>query len=645
MLDNLTIIIPFRNGHATIQQLLDSLPMAQRVIVVDDVSDEPYKWSELNSNHRDVTVIRLAERGYFSGAVNAGIANCETDVLVLNQDVWFESDAWVGMLETARHDFAIVGDGVMNHPAWTNGYVQGTFMFLRRDAIQQVGWLNAKDYPLWGSTCEWQLRACRAGFRAMPMRNVAAIGVHHAREGNYGSSIAATLKSEDEKRDWLIRTPPAISVIITAFNYGRYLPDAVNSLIGGPSALGMREPQTFQSFEIVIVDDGSTDETREVGEQLADPWKGIRFIRRDQRGGSAAAANTGIRASFGKYVTVLDADDMMQPTRLEKLYRTAEQNPHSVVYDDLQYFKRGKLGEVLELSNYDFEIVLYKNLMHKGIFFERAAFDAVGGYPERMNEGREDWAMNVALGAKGYCGVHVAEPLYLYRREGQNRSLGNGGPEWRTFFLGQLRELFPDLYAGVRPMGCCGNKGKNQARQMNAANARLGILGGANMQNDFIGAEGMTLLEYLIPAAAASTYYGPVTGATYLFGGKRARGYVDNRDVDKMLEIREGRHQAFRVAGKTSNVNREGESGSGKAESGNTQDDAEQTRVNQAMFDAGAAFVESYQAQAAEGSKTANDLAVVEAMLPKQAETLIVEDDAAQVEKPKRARKNKKAKE
>lgn len=563
-IENLTVIIPFRNGHATIQRLLDSLPDALPVIVVDDVSDEsykpdsyknyePYKSESPNLDrnfHRHMTGIICNKREYFSGAVNEGIANCDTDVLVLNQDVWFESDAWLGMLETARHDFGIIGDGVMNHPAWTQGYVQGTFMFLSRGALRQVGMLNADDYPLWGATCEWQLRACRAGFKALPFENLKALGFRHGRTGNYGASIAETLREEPEREKLLIRTPPAISVIITAYNYGRYLQDAVNSLLGGPSSLGMREPQTFQSFEIVIVDDASTDETREVGEALADVWKGIRFIRRNTRGGSAAAANTGIAAAFGKYVTVLDADDMMEPTRLEKLYRVAEANPHSVVYDDLRYFRNGQSGDVLPLSEYDFEIVLYKNLMHKGIFFERAAWKQVGGYPEKMNEGREDWAMNVALGVNGYCGVHVAEPLYLYRRENQNRSLTNGGPEWREFFLGQLRDLFPQIYAGVRPMGCCGNKSnaKNNVMQMRAAQAgmRAAIAsGGQNMELHFIGAEGMTLLEYLIPSAGASTYYGPVTGATYLFGGRRVRGYVDNRDVDEMLKMREGRHQAF----------------------------------------------------------------------------------------------------
>lgn len=541
-IENLTILIPFRNGHATIERLLDTLPVSLPVVIVDDYSDDPYK-----TNRKNVRVVRLAQRGYFSGAVNRGVAACDTDVLILNQDVWFEDSAWLDLLADKRDQFAMIGDGVFGHPAHTSGYIQGTFMFLRRDAIQRVGKLNAKDYPLWGATCEYQLRLCRAGFEALPVR-MSDYGMRHARVGDYGSSIQATLRDEPEREKLFIRTPPAISVIITAHNYGRYLCDAVNSLIGGASSLGAREPQTFQSFEIVIVDDASTDETREVGESLANPWKGIRFIHRESKGGSAAAANTGIQNAFGKYVTILDADDMMQPTRLEKLYRAAEANPHAVIYDDLQQFARGALRDVLPLSSYDFEIVLYKNLMHKGILFERAAWKQVGGYPETMNTGREDWAINVALGAKGYCGVHIEEPLYLYRREGQNRSLTNAGPEWREFFLSQLRELFPNLYAGVRPMGCCGNKGQAQsqsAMQMRGAAASNGGRGMA--ANELVGQAGFVLLEYTLERAGTSMYYGPVTGAAYAFGGSRTRGYVDARDVEKMLAIWEGRQQAFRM--------------------------------------------------------------------------------------------------
>lgn len=68
--------------------------------------------------------------------------------------------------------------------------------------------------------------------------------------------------------------------------------------------------------------------------------------------------------------------------------------------------------------------------------------------------------------------------------------------------------------------------------------------------NELVGQAGFVLLEYTLERAGTSMYYGPVTGAAYAFGGSRTRGYVDARDVEKMLTIWEGRQQAFRaVAG------------------------------------------------------------------------------------------------
>lgn len=334
--DSLTVVIPFRNGHQTLGRLLDSLPDNLPVIVVDDGSQPPLHVDTTDPERTNVKVIRRAERGYFSGAVNTGIAAAgEKDVLVLNQDVWFDGSVGhqknlINFILEKRGEFAMIGDGVFGHPAFPKGYVQGTAMFLRRDAIERIGALNGRDYPLWGATAEWQLRMCRAGYRALPVR-MQDYGVHHARgDAKFGSSIAATLREEPERESLFVRTPPAISVIITCYNYGRFLKDAVHSLIGGPTTLGDMPPQTLQSFEVIIVDDASTDDTAQIAAELADPWKGIHFLHLPKNVGSAAAANAGILKAHGKYITVLDADDLMEPTRLETLYRVAEQNPHSV---------------------------------------------------------------------------------------------------------------------------------------------------------------------------------------------------------------------------------------------------------------------------------------------------------------------------
>lgn len=547
IMDNrLTILIPFRSGQAYINGLLATIPADIPVLVVDDNSPQPY----LAPKQANVKSIRLEQRGYFSGAVNAGINAVEGDVLVLNQDTTFTDTRWLELIHANRDEFALIGDGVFGHPFLPLGYVQGTFMFMRRDALGAVGLLNEADYPLWGATAEWQVRAARRGYYAKPVR-MEEYGFVHARgKEAYGSSIKATLNAQPEDFHQLIRTPPLVSVVITNYNYGRYLQDGVNSLIGGETCLGYTAGQTLQSFEVIIVDDGSTDDSAEIAKGLADPRKGVRFIQRT-RGGSSASANTGIKQSLGKYITVLDADDMMEPTRLEKMVKLLEANPHSVVYDDLFWVQQREQGwlktMVYELSGYEFEKMLTRNAMHKGILYPKQAWVEAGGYPETMKEGREDWAFNVALGVKGYCGVHLKEPLYLYRRHDKNRTRENTTPEWREYHMEQLHNLFPSVYAGERPMGCCGrstNKPTNGSGGAAMQMARLNV--GGNLMA--VGSEGMVSLTYLLRRAGPQMYHGAVSKAPYTFGGSRTMGYVDARDVPAFLELREGTQKVFRLS-------------------------------------------------------------------------------------------------
>jgi len=545
--DNLTAVVPFWNGHDTIGKLLDSLPADLPVVVVDDRSDEP-----LHLDRCNVRVVRPEKRGYFSGAVNAGLDACQTDVLVLNQDVWLEGDAWLDLLAEKRDRFALVGDTAGKHPAWPKRYAHGTFMFMRRDAIDAVGGLNARDYPLWGATCEWQLRAVRKGFKVSLIKPK---WLHHDGRGGQeprrrlGAAITEAIKREPDKRALFLWTPPAISVVMPCYNYGHYLPDAVNSLVGGLTCLGEMPGQTFQSFEIVIVDDASTDgQSGEIGQSLADPWKGIRHVQLPQNKGTPGAINEGVRRAHGYFIHVLSADDMREPWALERLYRACLKDRRGVAYGNIRTFKGGRRGHPLRLAEYDFEQLLKRNMMPAGIMYPKKAWEEVGGYPEEMVHGREDWAFNIRLGVHGWCGVHVGESGNLCRREGQNRSVRTATNEWWRTFRQQLLNLFPEIYRGERPMRCCGGRG----RRSNPSSKKV-IVAGGNPGNP---GHDMVPVKYVGSSSADMTWYGPVSRKTYVFGGATRYGYVDERDLATgrsrspgLLEMAEGRRRVFqRVA-------------------------------------------------------------------------------------------------
>lgn len=540
-MDNLTVIVPYFNGERWIGRLLDSLPPGLPVIVVDDQSDE-----RLTLNRPQVTVYRPPTKRYFTGAVNFGIEQCRTDVLVLNQDAWLEGTAWLDLIADNRGEYALIGERIRgNHPAFPNGYVQGTFQYMRRDAIEAAGLMNETHYPLWGASALWQWQITRRGFKSLPVLPVP--GFHHAedRKEPHGDSIMELLKRFPDRKPQLIRTPPAISVVVPAFNHGRFLPDLLHSLIGGSTSLGHHPGQTFQGFEVVVVDDGSTDNTAEVMQDYADGWRGIRYIRQDNAG-TGAANNTGVKAALGKYVTITGADDMREVWSLADLYEAAEANPHSFVYDEPIVLSHGKRNGRYKLDAYDFEMLLLKNMVPAGIMYPKRAWAEAGGYPTRglIRRGREDWAFNIALGIKGWCGVKIDRPGYLYRRHENNRTNTNTDTEWLQRFLAQMADLYPGIYRGDRPMGCCGGgKRTPQATTQKAMSA---------MSRSGAPIEGMALIEYAGRNKGSSQWGGPggsPSGQKYIFGDN-ARDkikYVKASDVAWILGLRDEGRPLFQV--------------------------------------------------------------------------------------------------
>ena len=110
------------------------------------------------------------------------------------------------------------------------------------------------------------------------------------------------------------RVQPKVSVIIACYNGAAYLADAIQSVLD----------QTYEEFEIIVVDDGSTDNTPAVAGGFDDPR--VRYIRQENKGRSNAR-NTGINASRGRYVAFLDADDLFLPHKLEVQVRYLDECP------------------------------------------------------------------------------------------------------------------------------------------------------------------------------------------------------------------------------------------------------------------------------------------------------------------------------
>lgn len=127
---------------------------------------------------------------------------------------------------------------------------------------------------------------------------------------------------------------PKVSVIIPVYNRAHLLPRAVNSVLN----------QTYQDFEIIVVDDGSTDNVKEVIEKMQKKNEKIRYIRHEKNKGGGAARNTGIEAAKGQYIAFQDSDDEWLPEKLEKQIKAFESvsSTVGVVYSKCLRLKEGK---------------------------------------------------------------------------------------------------------------------------------------------------------------------------------------------------------------------------------------------------------------------------------------------------------------
>jgi glycosyltransferase involved in cell wall biosynthesis len=203
-----------------------------------------------------------------------------------------------------------------------------------------------------------------------------------------------------------------VSVVISSYNYGRFLKDAVGSVLS----------QTYPHSEVLIVNDGSKDDTAEVAERLraANPDKVVVINQENQ--GASAARNTGIQAARGEYIVSLDGDDMIKPEFLENTVGVLEENPNiGIAYTAMELF-----GNIQDIANriivdeeYNFKRLLFFNHIPSCNLFRKAAWEKVGGYKKLI--GAEDWELWISMGEAGFGGRLINKPLYLHRVHGTSK--------------------------------------------------------------------------------------------------------------------------------------------------------------------------------------------------------------------------------
>ncbi len=194
-----------------------------------------------------------------------------------------------------------------------------------------------------------------------------------------------------------------VSVIVPCYNQGHFIMDALNSVAY----------QTYNNWEIVIVNDGSTDaETNSLLAKLK--FKNTKVLS-TQNFGLAQARNIGIAASDGELIIALDADDMIGETYLERAVKYFQENANiKIVYSRAAYF--GKESGEWELPEFSMKGMLKQNLIFCSAIFKRMDFEPTHGYNPNMKFGWEDWDLWLTLLSKGGDVYKIPEILFFYRK-------------------------------------------------------------------------------------------------------------------------------------------------------------------------------------------------------------------------------------
>lgn len=207
---------------------------------------------------------------------------------------------------------------------------------------------------------------------------------------------------------------PKVSVIIPAYNAMDYLPESVESVLR----------QTFTDLEVLIINDGSSDEIVQWAAQITDPRVKL-FSQKNQ--GVSEARNTGIAHAQGKYLAFLDADDLWEPTKLEKQVQCLENNPAVGLVDTWVVLanEQGIPTNKVWISKAEGDV--WKQIVEESLLtcgstpmIRRCCFETVGVFDRDLCIA-EDWDMWIRIASR-YSFAVVKEPLVRYRQHSNNTS-------------------------------------------------------------------------------------------------------------------------------------------------------------------------------------------------------------------------------
>jgi Glycosyl transferase family 2 len=213
--------------------------------------------------------------------------------------------------------------------------------------------------------------------------------------------------------NYVLTTParnevPRVTVVMAMYNAAQFLREAVASVLA----------QTYRDFELIVVDDSSSDDSISILQSFDDPR--IRSIRHQTNGGAASSRNDALAAARGELVAVMDADDVCVPTRLERQVAFLDANPRvglvgCGVYDNIDAESAVLHTSYLPERNEAIQRDLMERwcFLHSSIMFRRTLYETVGGYVGEFEPAEDhDFVLRILE----HCEAHnLYERLVSYR--------------------------------------------------------------------------------------------------------------------------------------------------------------------------------------------------------------------------------------
>jgi glycosyltransferase involved in cell wall biosynthesis len=234
-------------------------------------------------------------------------------------------------------------------------------------------------------------------------------------------------------------TEPLVSIVILCHNYGRYLAEAIESALA----------QDYPKLELIVVDDGSTDDSLEVASRYGDRLK----MLTQENQGLARTCNRGVREATGELFVFLSADDRLEPSYVSELIAALERQPNAwFAYCAARLF--GAESGVMPSRPFSaFSLIRGRNYINGSALTRRAEYLEAGGYPEDLGEGAfDDWDFWLTMVEHGNRGTYVSKPLLHWRRHagGSKNPASRGTTHAET---ARIRARHADLHqrvSGVR---------------------------------------------------------------------------------------------------------------------------------------------------------------------------------------------------